>query len=114
MIGADGTTSAVRRRLQKRFGSGGKGWVNLAPGWQWYRQKDVIYKNRGWKSKTVASNKLSKARFGVGRYGYGGVAGIGWGAKSTYETYAERLELYYMAFPEAVTLLYVSMVVVEN
>lgn len=99
VIGADGTTSAVRRRLQKRFGSGGKGWVNLAPGWQWYRQKDVIYKNRGWKSKTVASNKLSKARFGVGRYGYGGVAGIGWGAKSTYETYAERLELYYMAFP---------------
>ena len=99
VIGADGTTSAVRRKLQKRFGSAGKGWVNAAPGWQWYRQKDVIYKDRGWKSKTVASNKLAKARFGVGRYGYGGVAGIGWGARSSYEAYATRLELYYMGYP---------------
>ena len=99
VIGADGMTSAIRRKLQKRFGSAGKGWVNIAPGWQWYRQKDVIYKERGWKSKTVTRNNLTKSRWASGRYGYGGVTGVGWGAKSKYVAYADRLELYYLAYP---------------
>ncbi|MFT7624293.1 MAG: lysophospholipase L1-like esterase [Myxococcota bacterium] len=99
VIGADGMTSVARRKLQKRFGSAGKGWVNMAPGWDWYRQKDVVFKSTGWRGKTVTSHKLKRASFGNSRYGYGGVAAVGYrGAKSTYRVWAKRLELYYHAY----------------
>ena len=100
VIGADGMTSDVRRKLQARFGSAGKGWVNVAPGWDWYRQKDVVYKPKGWRGRTVTSHKLKNRRHGKARYGYGGVAALGGGgSKSSYRVYARRLELYYHAYP---------------
>ncbi len=101
VIGADGITSVVRRKLQKQFGSAGKGWVNLAPGWDWYRQKDVVFKSKGWHGKTVTRHKLKERRHGRSRYGYGGVGAIGGkNAKSSYRVYANRLELYYHAYPK--------------
>ena len=100
VIGADGMTHVARRKLQARFGSGGKGWVNIAPGWQWYRQKDVVFEHKGWRGRTVTSHKLQNDRYGPGFYGFGGVAAKGYGgAHSTYQVYSDRLELYYLAFP---------------
>ena len=100
-IGADGITSVVRRKLQAYFGSAGKGWVNVAPGWQWYKHKDVVYKTRGWSSRTVTSNDLN-VKWGKARYGFGGVAGLGWGggAEASYKVWADRLELFYLGYPK--------------
>ncbi|MFT5433558.1 MAG: lysophospholipase L1-like esterase, partial [Myxococcota bacterium] len=49
---------------------------------------------------TITQNALSGSRYGKGRYGYGGVAGLGWGAKSSYRVYAKRMELYYLEYPK--------------
>ncbi len=96
VIAADGFTSVARRKLQALFGSGGKGWVNVAPGSKWYRQRDVVYKPRGWKDRMVTFDSLKS-----GRYGFGGVAAIGApGAVSSYQAHATRLELYYLAQPK--------------
>ena len=99
-IGADGMTSVTRRKLQARFGSAGKGWVNIAPGWQWYKHKDVVYQTRGWSSRTVTSADLD-GKFGRHRYGFGGVAGLGRGAgaEASYKVFADRLEVFYLGYP---------------
>lgn len=66
-IGYDRVTSQMRRRLQARFGDGGKGFVIVAPGFRHTRHQDVIWRQEGWQGFSV--------RFGRrpdGRYGYGG------------------------------------------
>lgn len=92
VIGADGMTHVARRKFQARFGHAGKGWVNVTPGWHWYRQKDVVFKSRGWNSRTITQGALKN-----GRYGYGGVAALSWGGgKASFEVHANQLELYYL------------------
>lgn len=101
VIGADGLTSAARRKLQKTFGNGGKGWVNLAPFGSSYIQKDVIYRQRHWRgTKTVLYGGLRRG-MRKGRYGYGGSAARSpGGGRSSYRVYADHLELYYFAYPK--------------
>ncbi|HIA04731.1 MAG TPA: hypothetical protein EYN06_10605 [Myxococcales bacterium] len=92
VIGADGMTSIARRKLQARFGYAGKGWVNMTAGWKWYRQKDVVFRDKGWKSRVITQGALKN-----GHYGYGGVAALSWGgALSSYKVHADTLELYYL------------------
>jgi len=97
VLGSDGPTSVTRRLLWKAFGDAGKGWVNVGPGWKWYRPRDVSFKPRGWKSRTVVNHQLKD-----GRYGLGGVAAIGGpGARTTFKAEADRLELWYKAGPKS-------------
>jgi len=68
-IGFDRATSQMRRRLQQRFGDGGKGFVVGVPGWRYQRHQDLHWTRGGkWALNTV----LAGAR-PDGRYGYGGV-----------------------------------------
>ena len=73
----------------------------MAPGWQWYKHKDVVCKTRGWSSRTVTSNDLN-GKWGKSRYGFGGVAALGWGggAEASYKVWADRLELFYLGYPK--------------
>ena len=101
VIGADGATSWARLKMWQRFGSAGRGWVNMTPGWEWYRQQHVKFKPKAWKDRNVASHHLKGDRYVDSRYGFGGVAAQGYaGSKTTYTVNSRRLELYYLAFPK--------------
>ncbi len=66
---SDRVTSALRHRLQSRFGNGGKGWVPLTPGWTYQKHQDVRWETSGaWKTWVV-----NRRRGPMGRYGLGGV-----------------------------------------
>jgi len=68
-IATDLITHTVRRRLQRRFGDGGHGWVLISRGTMPYRHRDVVHRaSGGWQLRQVVNAEL---RGGV--YGYGGV-----------------------------------------
>lgn len=95
LLGADGPTAEIRKRMQARFGRAGKGWVNAAPGWKWYEPRDVRYRHRGWRGRNVVSNHLRD-----GHYGLGGVCGLASRSASvTWEAEADTLDLYYRGLP---------------
>ncbi|PKN55233.1 MAG: hypothetical protein CVU56_22400 [Deltaproteobacteria bacterium HGW-Deltaproteobacteria-14] len=99
-IAADGMTAAARRLLQRQFGDAGHGFGLVASGNPWYRQKDVDWTSSGWKTWEFIRKQASD-----GRYGYGGVAAVGYlGAAATWATVegatgdkASRFEVWYAA-----------------
>ena len=103
-IAADGITSTLRRRMQKRFGDGGHGFVLIAKSYMPYRHADVVQKeNDGWKIYPVLNGGLKS-----GAYGFGGVAyQSNGGAQSTFGTVEKgpigqavsRFELFYQGHP---------------
>ncbi|GMV42620.1 MAG: hypothetical protein AMXMBFR64_43360 [Myxococcales bacterium] len=103
-IAADGITSTLRRRMQRRFGDGGHGFVLIARSYMPYRHSDIVHKeNDGWKIYPVLNDGLRS-----GAYGFGGVAfqshGGAWSsfgtvAKGTIGTAVSRFELFYQGHP---------------
>ncbi|NOZ01451.1 MAG: hypothetical protein GXP54_06125 [Deltaproteobacteria bacterium] len=100
-IAADDITATLRRRLQKRFGDAGHGFILTAKGYMPYRHKDVVFKSSGWKLYPIIRGQRRD-----GRYGYGGVSYGSWGGgRATYGTVKEgpigtsvsRFELFYQA-----------------
>ena len=82
VIAADGMTHMARRLLQTAFGDAGHGFVMVDAGTEWYRQKDVRWNSKGWKTANVIKKQARD-----GHYGYGGVSSRGYaGAWATYGT----------------------------
>ncbi len=85
VLGNDGITSAIRRRMQARFGDAGHGFHALKKYDSSYRHQNVRFSEPGnvhWSSCFIRNRCLDD-----GRYGYGGV--VVWssgGAESEYET----------------------------
>lgn len=118
-IGFDRVTSQIRRRMQARFGDGGKGFVVIAPGWRYQRHRDIDWRVDGnWDVFSVRAGRRDD-----GRYGLGGVlavnTGPAWVEYRTLEADPDRdedyfdflsgsrwshLELYYQGFPDAGTV----------
>jgi len=104
-IAADDVTGTLRRRLQKRFGDAGHGFLLVGKGTLPYRHKDVKWDEpRNWNVNSVISDERRD-----GRYGYGGFLQRGApGAKATFGTVdtgpvgtaMSRFELWYQAHPE--------------
>ncbi len=104
VLGNDGVTSAIRRRLQARFGDAGHGFhvlgrYNLA-----YRHQGVWYRDRGgWNSCEI----IFKCRKD-GYYGYGGVTSQSSGGgtsrwrttKEGFGSRVSRFEFWYMKQPD--------------
>ncbi len=68
-IGGDGITSAIRRRMQARFGDAGHGFLLLQPPNLSYKHKNVRLESNGkWKLCSIV-HRCKKD----GRYGYAGV-----------------------------------------
>lgn len=109
--GWDGVTSALRHRLQARFGDGGKGFVHLAPGWQYQHHRDVRWDA----DDTWRTHVLNRGHGPDGRYGFGGVMAADGSRHSsaTFETTeahpaggaVSRFQLFYQAFPDAGSVL---------
>lgn len=104
-LGTDTITSALRRRLQKQFGDGGKGFVVAAPAWPTQAHKDVRWKQRGDPWRTYPVTHRSKKD---GRYGLGGVLARNDGhSRTMFSTVARgpvgdriaRFELWYQVGP---------------
>ncbi len=67
-IAADGITSQVRSRLQKRFGNGGPGYLSAGMDPRWNFRRDVTIDRAGdWKTISLLLGG------GGGRYAYGGI-----------------------------------------
>ena len=64
----DFITGAMRRALQKRFGDGGHGWVNLVKAWSSYFHMDVLHDNAAgaWTAYSISSNPAYDSMYGLG------------------------------------------------
>ena len=105
---ADFLTTAIRRRLQKRFGDGGRGFVLFGNPWRTYGPKDVIVRSAGpWKSERILIAADASKLDGI--YGLGGIsaktgkAGASSTVKTTKATGFGRkvsaFEIFYLAQP---------------
>jgi lysophospholipase L1-like esterase len=98
-IVADGYTSELRKRLQRRFGDAGPGFLLASATFDGYLRDGVRMKRQGWEASSVMSGGLDG-----GRYGYGGVVATSWGgASATFELKGEPVgivEVWYQAIPK--------------
>jgi lysophospholipase L1-like esterase len=104
-IATDLITHTVRRKLQRRFGDGGHGWLLISRGTMPYRHRDVVHRaNGGWQLRQVVNAEL---RGGI--YGYGGVqyrsrvgarAVFGTAERGPVGRAVSRFELYYRRHPQ--------------
>jgi len=104
--GADRVSSTVRQALQARFGDSGKGWVPIAPGWQWQQHLDVRWSQEGrWRTFVV-----NRGGAPSNRYGFGGVVAsrrtlrvaslFGTATRGPVGAHVGLFRLFYQAFPE--------------
>jgi lysophospholipase L1-like esterase len=109
VIGGDGLTEAIRRKLQERFGDAGHGFHILGKYNRWYHHRGMRYEEvREWKSCLV----IFKCQRDSMRYGYGGVTSTSRGqALSRFQTMPKepppgigdkisRFELWYQKRPD--------------
>lgn len=109
VIGGDGLTEAIRRKLQARFGDAGHGFHILGKYNRWYHHRGVRYDEvRKWDTCLV----IFKCQRETMRYGYGGVTSASRGkALSRFQTMPKepppgigdkvsRFELWYQKRPD--------------
>ncbi len=97
-IVSDGYTGEIRKRLQKRFGDGGPGFVLAAATFEGYLRDGVRMKRQGWEAQAVIAGELKS-----GEYGLGGVVATSFGgATATFEASApvSAVEVWYEAIPK--------------
>ena len=84
VIGGDGLTEAIRRKLQTRFGDAGHGFHAMGKYSRWYNHRGVRYQEvRGWDTCLI----IFKCQRDTMRYGYGGVVSTARGnALSRFQT----------------------------
>jgi lysophospholipase L1-like esterase len=104
VLGGDGLTASLRKRLQERFGDAGHGFHALSRYSIGYLHRGVRFQDRGgWRSCEIIFHCRPDER-----YGYGGVhSGATGGAQSFWETAKEapgdkvsRFELWYAKSPD--------------
>ncbi|MFV8750635.1 GDSL-type esterase/lipase family protein [Nannocystaceae bacterium ST9] len=87
VLGLDGITASIRRRIQSRFGDAGHGWHAITQYDSSYRQQGVRFSEKGHWSDCFIRNRCMQED---GRYGYGGVtAWSSGGGESWYATATE-------------------------
>lgn len=66
-IATDLITHTVRRRLQRRFGDGGHGFILIADGYMPYRHRDVVHNSSDeWSLRELVRNHDSSGFYGLG------------------------------------------------
>jgi len=64
-IAADGIIKDVRKRLQKRFGNAGAGFLPIALNSAWTIRKEILRKSSGWLTSNYVHGKLTNKRYGL-------------------------------------------------
>ena len=99
-IATDLVTYTVRRRLQRRFGDGGHGFILVAKGYLPYRHRDIVHHaSSEWSLREITRNHDSSGLYGLGGIQFRGAPG----AAASFETVEEgpvggavsRFEIWY-------------------
>ncbi|MFW6050757.1 MAG: hypothetical protein ACODAU_06260 [Myxococcota bacterium] len=100
-IATDLITHTVRRRLQKRFGDGGHGFLLVARGQMPWGHRDVSHlaSNEAWELRELVRSSLRSGRYGYGGVQYRGVPGawarFGVDEEAPVGRRVSRFEVYY-------------------
>lgn len=103
VIASDHVTSALRQRMQRRFGDGGHGWHLLSTPTLSYRHRGIRFKKGDWDNCYIINNCRKD-----GHYGYGGTvfyakggsrASFGTARDGAFGRKVSRFELWYAAEP---------------
>jgi lysophospholipase L1-like esterase len=62
---SDGMTGELRRRLQRRYGDGGAGFVLAGKPWPWYVRQNVRHSGSGWDHPSITRNGTPDLLFGL-------------------------------------------------
>ncbi len=105
----DGITATVRRKLQKRFGDGGHGFVLAGKPWSWYQHDAVTLEARGWQSNAMWYTR-GDTLFGLGGANFTAATPQAYASFSTSTTseFGQRVagfDIYYLAQPNGGDLL---------
>ncbi|NOT63200.1 MAG: hypothetical protein HOP19_23570 [Acidobacteria bacterium] len=105
----DGITATVRRKLQKRFGDGGHGFVLAGKPWGWYQHDGVSLNASGWQSNAMWMTR-GDTLFGLGGANFTANAPQAFAniATSTTTEFGQRVaafDIYYLAQPNGGDLL---------
>lgn len=103
-IGNDGITSALRRRMQRRFGDAGHGFHLLQPPRASYRHQNVYFRTNGKWSKCFIIDRCRKdGHYGLGGVTFHSVAGaqsrFGTARDGSFGRKVSRFELWYAGQP---------------
>lgn len=108
VIGLDGVTSAIRRRLQKRFGDGGHGYHLMSPPNTSYRHKGVKFRhNDRWSTCFIIRNCAKDGHYGIGGATFEARAGAqSWFRPDPRRSsgLVSRFKLFYAAQPDGARL----------
>jgi lysophospholipase L1-like esterase len=75
-IATDLVTSTARRRLQRRFGDGGHGFILIAKGYLPYRHRDIIHRSSDeWSLREITRNHDPAGLYGLGGIQFRGAPG---------------------------------------
>jgi len=67
LIDQDLITGALRARLQRRYGEGGRGFVLLGRPWRWYNQEGItLFDDDGWDRFRLVGGRVRDGRLGLG------------------------------------------------
>jgi lysophospholipase L1-like esterase len=103
-IGNDGITSAIRRRMQQRFGDAGHGFHLLQPPNASYKHQNVhFYPNGRWSKCFIIERCRKDGHYGLGGVTFHSVAGaeslFGNAKKGSFGRTVSRFELWYARQP---------------
>jgi lysophospholipase L1-like esterase len=103
-VASDYVSGTVRRRLQRRFGDAGHGFILIANPWEWYFHNDVFHGSEGeWKASRLAGPIAPDGMYGLGGVSFasygGGVAWFGTAPRGDYGRRVSRFDLYYLEQP---------------
>lgn len=101
LIDLDRITGPLRRRLQRRYGDAGHGFVLAGKPWRWYRQQGVkVTTGDGWEPLRLVGGRSWGGQLGLGCAAFQSSGAPTW-VRFTLEpgAAAPRLELSYMQIP---------------
>lgn len=106
LIDMDRITGPLRRRLQRRYGDGGHGFVLAGKPWRWYSQKGVtVSQSKAWEVKRLVGGRAGDGRLGLGCAALQLDRGRGWTQYNLApEATGRSLELHYLARPRGGSL----------
>lgn len=103
-IGLDGIPSAIRRRMQARFGDGGHGFHLMAPPNTSYLHREVYFRhNETWEGCFIIRRCKRDGRYGLGGFttwSYGGAKSRFKPSEKNSSGRVGRFDIYYLAQPK--------------
>jgi hypothetical protein len=108
LIDTDFVAGTARRLLQKRFGDGGHGFLNVGRPWDWYRHWDVEHHVRGdWSHSVATFTPAPDHKYGLAGARFrprGGIASFGTMTEGDFGRRVSRFEIAYAKRPEGGTI----------